>query len=64
MDFICIINTANKGYRGLFDYTLVTAEGKPVLTCQFHELVKALVMFYITLSMDNDIICNANHSMR
>ena len=58
-----IIDTSKKNDRGLFDSTLTPVEDKSMFMSNSHEFVDMFVMFLVILSMNNYIICNANHSI-
>ena len=58
-----IIDTSEKHCRGLFDSTLISVEDKSMFMGDSHEFVEMFVMFLVILSMNNYIICDANHSI-
>ena len=63
MSSICIIDTSEKHYGGLFDSTVILVEDKPMFIGDSHEFVETFVMFLVILSVNNYIICNASYSI-
>ena len=59
---IFVIDPAKKIDRWLFYSTFLTIEEKPMFSGDLHECVQVLIMLFIIMSVDDDIICNPNYA--